>query len=322
MAICLAPSCSYGPGEPPKPEPECPLIKTKSLCSSQPGSVTLSNKQLFSKSELIRIPSYEYGNYAIRSDSGQIALQTSLFISDCCSVLKNVSVHSSTPVICWKEIDNPLMAGAIFKRAPQVDSDGVIKNTSDILWIWHNGLTKPTRDPGSSIFCVDFDEGRALVGEEVSDQKAEPLKKDNVYYLAIWAWNSSGTKISHSSAAIPFVVDVFGDTVSSGLERGNFLGEWDLHTSKKISVVGPTDTFPLKEIRFGYTTTRTADTCYYTYAHYQNGINAGTWDIRENTLKFSNDIILDNLSMTCDGFSARAFFQGEVFEVVYKESGL
>lgn len=104
------------------------------------------------------------------------------------------------PYFVWDATGGLVYVG-VFDENIDVNQ-GRIQNTGANVWAWHSGMGRGVEG------VIQFDDGRAVVdGVIQEDSLPTPLEQGRSYYWAVWAWNSAGTRVTHSSAAIYFTVD-------------------------------------------------------------------------------------------------------------------
>ena len=79
--------------------------------------------------------------------------------------------------------------------------DNRIKNTKDIVWIWHTGIGSGRE--GS----IQYSYGKNVTNGEINEkQEPIPLERGKIYYWSVWAWDEKGQVISASSDEYYFTI--------------------------------------------------------------------------------------------------------------------
>jgi hypothetical protein len=104
----------------------------------------------------------------------------------------DIDTVDGTPVFEWTPVLANLVTVAVSTEAFVV-VDGQIKNTKNIIWQWHPGMTEGERGK------VNFLEGKPVKNEVILyDTQPIPLES-GLYYWAVWSWEDSGRQIFHST---------------------------------------------------------------------------------------------------------------------------
>lgn len=107
---------------------------------------------------------------------------------------------TTTPSFAWTATGRRLVFVGIFNENLSI-RDGRIANPESNVWAWHSGLG--TGREGS----IFFTDGRDVVSGELQvDSAPTPLATGKSYVWAVWAWDSGGKEITHSSPEILFQV--------------------------------------------------------------------------------------------------------------------
>lgn len=109
-----------------------------------------------------------------------------------------------TPQFVWHATGKRLVHAAVFAENIDV-RDGRIANPAANVWAWHSGLGTGAEGLVRYEDGVDVRDGVLQEGAEPT-----PLQQGSSYVWAVWAWNESGTQVTHSSAPIFFTVDSTG----------------------------------------------------------------------------------------------------------------
>jgi hypothetical protein len=142
----------------------------------------------------IKIPSFSY----ISPQGDSVFVRGDLsFNSD------DIDTVPPTPTLSWEKVESEIICAAIFKNSINADNNSIKNDVSDIVWIWHSGLSKGENG------LVQFEQGIKEIDADEHDSlsKPEPLIKSEVYYWAVWAWDKSGINILFSSRELKFVVN-------------------------------------------------------------------------------------------------------------------
>ncbi|MFO7658032.1 MAG: hypothetical protein R6W78_13295 [Bacteroidales bacterium] len=111
-----------------------------------------------------------------------------------------VDTLTPMPVLQWDSISIPYLVAAIFSQPVEVEN-GVIFNTSDIIWFWHSGL-----ESGKNGY-VEFGEGKQMINGDINNLLPPvALAGTARYYWGIWGWDYSGTRVKYSSKPFTFYV--------------------------------------------------------------------------------------------------------------------
>jgi hypothetical protein len=107
-----------------------------------------------------------------------------------------------TPVLSWDSVKSNIVCAAIFANSIQSDDQTITNDTSDIVWIWHTGLS------GGENGLVKFEQGVRQINTSQPESllRAAPLNQGQTYYWAVWAWDNSGITIKFSSRQLKFTV--------------------------------------------------------------------------------------------------------------------
>ncbi len=168
------------------------LVFLLSGCNDD-DDIVLNEDLVFGYSYEIKIPSFKY--MTVQGDSVFVRGDIS-FNSDI------IDTVPPTPTLSWEKVNSEIVCAAIFKSSVKVENNSIINDTSDIVWIWHSGLT--TGENG----LVQFGHGTKEYDPEnpESDIEPEPLEQGEIYYWAVWAWDNSGIEIRFSSRELRFIV--------------------------------------------------------------------------------------------------------------------
>jgi hypothetical protein len=161
-------------------------------CEKEDNTV-LNEELIFRNSYEIKIPPFKYA--LLQGDTIYVRGDLS-FNSDI------IDTVPSTPVLSWEPVESEIVCAAIFKESIQSDNHLITNDTSDIVWIWHSGLSAGKNG------LVKFEQGVSEIDpvKPESDLRAEPLNQGQIYYWAVWAWDNSGIEINFSSRELKFVV--------------------------------------------------------------------------------------------------------------------
>lgn len=163
------------------------------VCNND-DDIILNEDLVFSSCYEIKIPPYRY-----LSDHGD-----SVFVRGDLSYNTDIiDTVTTTPTLSWEEVESNIICAAIFKNSIVVDNKSVKNGESDIVWIWHSGLS------GGENGLVQFSDGIKEFDTDNPESvpKPEPLMQGEVYYWAVWAWDNSGIEIRFSSRELRFVVN-------------------------------------------------------------------------------------------------------------------
>ena len=155
---------------------------------------TIFNEYLiFQNSYEIEVPPYWY--YTGSGDSVYVR-------GDLSYDSETIDTLTSTPTLAWDSVESKLLCAIIFNENIKIENYSIANDTSDIVWIWHSGLTEGVNG------LVEFDQGikRMNISDSEPLIKADSLEKGHIYYWGVWGWNASGTKINFSSRELRFIV--------------------------------------------------------------------------------------------------------------------
>lgn len=158
------------------------------------GETVFNEDLIFKNSYEITVPPFSYS--LIPGDSVYVRGDLS-FDSEI------IDTVPSTPVLAWDSTNSNIICAAIFKDKILVENNSIINDTSDIVWIWHSGLSKGSNG------LVRFEDGirKMNITQDDTLQNPDTLIKGQIYYWGVWAWNNSGIKINFSSRELRFIVD-------------------------------------------------------------------------------------------------------------------
>ena len=114
---------------------------------------------------------------------------------------KGALLTDQSPPLAWVAPNSPLTVAAIFQNKIDVSANGKITNTSDIVWLWHSGLSSGRAG------AVEYSEGKSVNDDDlVNVSDPVPLEKGRTYYWIVWAWDSEGKHVKYSSAEYDFTI--------------------------------------------------------------------------------------------------------------------
>jgi hypothetical protein len=102
-------------------------------------------------------------------------------------------------VFTWQSTGQPLVFVGVFDENIAV-AGGRIVNSDANIWAWHSGLGRGRE--GNVLFSQGRDVRDGILQENATD-----LVDGETYAWAVWAWDDSGTVVSHSSREQTFRVD-------------------------------------------------------------------------------------------------------------------
>jgi hypothetical protein len=153
----------------------------------------LNEELIFRNSQEISIPPFEY----VLVPGDTVYVRGDLSFNSA-----TVDTVPATPVLSWDSVESKIVCAAIFKDSIQCDDHAITNDTSDIVWIWHSGLS------GGGNGLVKFDQGVRQINSDKPEAllRAAPLNQGQTYYWAVWAWDNSGIRINFSSRQLKFTV--------------------------------------------------------------------------------------------------------------------
>ena len=119
------------------------------------------------------------------------------------------SILTKTPYFEYTNVNRDYLAISIFDKFPIIRNNS-IQNHQNIVWYWQSNLDK--NYPIGSIIPY----GRGYIFPSVKkdnyspfdfQKNPPPLKKNSIYYIIIWEWDSDANKVISSSDISYFIVD-------------------------------------------------------------------------------------------------------------------
>ncbi len=161
-------------------------------CEDEGGQI-LNEDLIFKNSNEIQIPPFKYA----LTQGDTVLVRGDLSFSSA-----TVDTVPPTPVLSWDSVKSNIICAAIFINSIQTDDKTITNDTSDIVWIWHSGLS------GGENGLVKFEQGVSQINPDKPESllRAPPLNNGQTYYWAVWAWDNSGIKINFSSRQLKFTV--------------------------------------------------------------------------------------------------------------------
>jgi hypothetical protein len=153
----------------------------------------LNEDLIFKNSQEIQIPPFKY----VLSPGDTVYVRGDLSFNS-----EVTDTVPPTPVLSWDSVKSNIVCAAIFAKSIQSDDHTITNDTSDIVWIWHSGLS------GGKNGLVKFEEGIRNFNQSQPESllRAAPLDEGQTYYWAVWAWDNSGIIIKFSSRQLKFTV--------------------------------------------------------------------------------------------------------------------
>ncbi|HZY79530.1 MAG TPA: hypothetical protein VFE50_08410 [Cyclobacteriaceae bacterium] len=168
-----------------------------------------SSARVLSVDRSIDIPEYTYvlnaRSYTMKGDvetSKQYQAITGPISP--CEIITHVSHQPVTPKLQWRNVEDPLIVAAIFKKQIGSDNQNQGLNDKDAVWGWHSGLGTGKNVGG--VFQVAFEDGREVSDRKIQDKiPAHALTPNTTYFWAVWSWDREGLKVIRSSIQMPFI---------------------------------------------------------------------------------------------------------------------